>query len=72
MGGHSLVELTEHDNDAADIMAHMNSMYIYVLLPSWYIVCTDTTTVVTHNKCIYSSEPCTNGHVVPKTNPYLA
>ena len=30
MGGHSLVELAEHDNGAADIMA--DSMYIYVLL----------------------------------------
>ena len=32
MRGYSLVELTEHDNSAADIMAH--SMYIYVLLRS--------------------------------------
>ena len=30
MRGHSLVELTEHDNSAADIIVH--SMYIYVLL----------------------------------------
>ena len=30
--GHSLVELMEHDNSAADIMVH--SMYIYVLLHS--------------------------------------
>ena len=30
--GHLLVELTEHDNSAADIVAH--SMYISVLLPS--------------------------------------
>ena len=32
MRGHSLVELTEHDNSAADIMVH--SIYIYVLLHS--------------------------------------
>ena len=32
MWGYSLVELTEHDNSAADIMVH--SMYIYVLLHS--------------------------------------
>ena len=32
MRGHSLVELAEHDNSAADIMVH--SMYIYVLLYS--------------------------------------
>ena len=30
MRGHSLVELAEHDNSAADIMVH--TMYIYVLL----------------------------------------
>ena len=32
MRGHSLVELTKHDNRAADIMVH--SMYIYILLHS--------------------------------------
>ena len=30
--GHSLVELTEHDDSAADII--VQSTYIYVLLPS--------------------------------------
>ena len=34
----SFVELTEHDNSAADIMVH--SMYIYILLYSRYIMCT--------------------------------
>ena len=47
MRGHSFVELTEYDNSAADITVH--SMYIYVLLRSWYIMCTDTA-VVTHCK----------------------
>ena len=32
MRGHSLVELTEHDKSASDIMAH--SIYIYVVLYS--------------------------------------
>ena len=33
MRGHSLVELTEQDSSAADIMVH--SVYIYVLLNSY-------------------------------------
>ena len=40
MRGHSLVELTNHDSSAADIMVH--SMYICVLLHSYYKICTDT------------------------------
>ena len=33
MRGHSLVELTEHDDSAADIILH-SMLYIYVLLHS--------------------------------------
>ena len=50
MRGHSLVELTEHDNIATDFMVHM--MYIYVLLHSSYVICTSTVVVTI---CIYST-----------------
>ena len=39
MRGHSLVELTEHDDSAADIIVH--TMYTDELLHSKYIMCTD-------------------------------
>ena len=40
MRGHSLVERTEHSSSsAADIIVHI--MYVYVLLHSYYIICTD-------------------------------
>ena len=38
MRGHPMVELTEHHNSAADIKVH--SMYIYVLLHSYYVIYT--------------------------------
>ena len=37
MRGHSLVELTEHDNSVADIMVH--NMYIYVLQQQLHPLC---------------------------------
>ena len=40
MRGHSLVELTERDNNAADITVH--SIFIDVLLHSYYTMRTDT------------------------------
>ena len=47
MRGSSLVELTGHDNSAADIMAQMYS--IYVVLHSWYIIICTGTAVSIHN-----------------------
>ena len=33
--GHSFVELTKHDNTAADIMVQSVYIYTYILLNSW-------------------------------------
>ena len=59
MLGHSLVELTEHDNSAADIMLH--SMYIYVLL---YIHSTCMYVMYVWSHIVYSKSMDQPGKVV--------